>query len=483
MAVLDALGFDVLRTLSVLFRCDTLFNTYCFILLFLPAVLTIYWLLPTGRARLGFLTLSSLVFYGFWDARFIPLLLGSSLLDFLVAKRIVAAGETPARKRWLMVSLAINLGLLAFFKYALFVAENARSLFDLLGVPVEIPGFYIVLPIGISFYTFQTMSYTIDVYRGLVEPTRSFTKYLTYVTMFPQLVAGPIVRYRTLDGQLDTVPRRLPLAGFVLGLSLFIFGLSKKVVLADTIGRSVDPLWADPASLGLATAWFAAVGYTTQLYFDFSGYSDMAIGLGAMLGFAFPVNFRAPHHSLNPSEWWRRWHITLSTFFRDYIYVPLGGNRVDHLLLYRNLMVIMVLSGLWHGSSWNFILFGIYHGLLLIGYQAMRKHWDAWPARAQQALMMLLWVLGLVLFRAPDLDVAGTVYAALLAPTHLAWGGVGFPETFTMVSAFIFTLFAKPLADRTLRPTVPQAIALGGLLLLALAFMGAFSSPFLYYQF
>lgn len=460
--------------------CEALFNSTCFLFAFLPIVLAGYWLVPSRKWKLGWLTLASFVFYGFWDARFVLLLLFASVADYGIALRLDGSSR---RRAWLVFSMVVNLGVLGFFKYAMFTAETARSLFDLVGADVTIPGFSIVLPVGISFYTFQTMSYTIDVYQREIKPTRDFLGYLAFVSMFPQLVAGPIVRYRTMETQLAHLPMRLPAAGLATGVVLFSIGLFKKVGVADTIARRIDPLWADPGALDAVTGWAAALGYTVQLYFDFSGYSDMAIGLGALLGLAIPINFRAPYHSRNPSDFWRRWHISLSTFLRDYLYIPLGGNQKGRGRKLVNLTIVMGLGGLWHGAAWTFVLWGLYHGLLLVFYQSTRSVWDQAPVWVQRTVLMLLVVVGWVIFRAPDLGTAWTVYGAMLhAPTLDAVRGNA--STLVIIAIVLaFALFVKPTAEMRFRLTPWNAAMAAVLFALSVMIIRAVSSPFLYYQF
>jgi alginate O-acetyltransferase complex protein AlgI len=460
--------------------CDALFNTRCFVLGFLPIVLVGYWLIPGRRWKQAWLMVAGFVFYSFWDVRFTFLLLAAAAVDYFVARKLEASQKD--RKAWLVVSILFNLGLLAFFKYAMFVADNARSLQSLLGIPGELPYFSIVLPVGISFFTFKTMSYTIDVYRGEVKATRDFVKYLCFISMFPELVAGPIIRYRDMDQQLDAIPRWPRARFFGVGLTLFAIGLAKKVLVADTIAAEVDPLWADTASLTFAAGWAAAVGYTLQLYFDFSGYSDMALGLAAMLSFRFPINFRAPYQALNPSDFWRRWHISLSSWLRDYLYIPLGGNRKGPGRTMVNLFIVMLLGGLWHGANWTFVIWGAYHGLLLAIYQKTSGGWDAMPKAVQRLLMLFLAIVGWVIFRAPGLGVAAQVYSAMFGLQGLDLEGVGVPLGMGLLAALAFTMLVKPSVEQPLKPTWPRAAAVGALLALSIVWMSR-ESPFLYYQF
>ncbi len=481
MGVLDQ---DAIRFLTGL-GCDALFNTYCFLLVFLPLVVLGTWLVP-ARWRLGWLAAASLAFYGFWDARFIALLVSSAVVDFVVALRIERARlrqEPRTAKHWLWISIAFNLGMLAFWKYAMFFAENAVSLARLVGVDAVPPGWNIVLPVGISFYTFQTLSYAIDVYRGHVDASRDFTAYLAYVTMFPQLVAGPIVRYRFLEGQFQDLPKFVPWNLVAYGVSLFAVGLAKKVLIADTIAGWSDPLWADAAEAGVilstAGAWTAALGYTAQLYFDFSGYSDMAIGLGAMLGFRYPINFDAPYKARDPSDFWRRWHISLSTFLRDYLYIPLGGNRGGVRRTDQNLLIVMLLGGLWHGAAWTFVAWGAYHGLALIIHRHHEDRWARLPVAAQRAGMLLVVVVGWVLFRSPDMATAGSVLTSMFVPVAGA-----IPAGWWFILATLAaTQVLGPTSRAALQPSWIRAFWTALLLVACLAAIGANESPFLYYQF
>lgn len=464
--------------------CDARFNTHLFLFLFLPLTLAGYWAVPNRNWKIVWIAFCSIVFYSLWDMRFVLLLAVAAAVDFVVALRIEAAGEDRRRRKaWLLISIVFTLGLLAFFKYTLFAAANANSVLALAGSDYRMPLPHIVLPVGISFFTFKTLSYTIDVYRGQLPACREPLKYLAFISLFPELVAGPIVRYSTLNEQLDQLPRRLPWDFFATGITLFAIGLFKKAVVADWVAGRIDGYWADPAALNFATGWLAALGYTLQLYFDFSGYSDMAMGLGAMLALRFPINFRAPYQALNPSDFWRRWHISLSTWLRDYLYIPLGGNRNGPSRAKVNLLIVMLLGGLWHGANWTFVVWGGYHGLLLVLYQSMRGGWDAMPKPVQRLVTLFLVVIGWVTFRAPTLEVAGQVYAAMFsvlgAPTLL---GV-LPVLLAFLAILAFTMVATPTGEMRLRFTMPRAVGVAVILLVAIVMVGSGSSPFLYYQF
>jgi alginate O-acetyltransferase complex protein AlgI len=345
-----------------------LFNSYSFVLIFLPLVLLGWWGLRARAHRLVFLTLVSYLFYAWWDFRFVPLMILSTSADY-AAGRAIALSRSASRRTTLLVLLLIfNLGILAVFKYYDFFVGSLEGLARLLGYHPEWPLLQVLLPVGISFYTFNSISYTIDVYRGKLAPARSFLEFSAFVAMFPHLVAGPIVRYADMAKQFEALRARPRPAEWVTGLWMFAIGMAKKVLVADVVARGlVDPLWSQASTLDAAGAWLAALGYTVQIYFDFSGYSDMAVGLALLLGFRFPQNFDSPYQSSSIGEFWRRWHMSLSFWLRDYLYIPLGGSRGSALLVGRNLLLTMLLGGLWHGAAWMFVAWGLYHGAS-VGY-------------------------------------------------------------------------------------------------------------------
>lgn len=333
------------------------FSSLVFLGVFLPAVLLAYNLSRNVTYRNIILVISSLIFYAWGEPMWVLALLFTGCSDYVLGRIIGRYIGTKKASAALAASVIIDVGILAVFKYSGFIAENLNYV---TGGGIPIPAFG--LPIGISFYTFQTLSYTIDTYRGKTPPQKSLLKYLAYLSMFPQLVAGPIVRYVDVAKQLEK--RSVTLESFSAGAMRFAAGLSKKVILANMTGDVAKLLFAEKAlsSLSVGSAWLGILMYTFQIYFDFSGYSDMAIGMGKMLGFDFPENFRYPYISGSVTEFWRRWHISLGSFFRDYVYIPLGGNRRHHI---RNIFVVWFLTGLWHGASWNFIFWGLYYGILL----------------------------------------------------------------------------------------------------------------------
>jgi alginate O-acetyltransferase complex protein AlgI len=414
------------------------FSSSLFLFYFLPVALLLYYASPRRVQHLS-LTALSYFFYGWANPLFVPLLLASTVVDYFCGLAIArqharvdaAAGlapEDPIRFRVgelaaaappprparlaLAVSIFSNLGLLGFFKYFNFAAENFDVLAELIGLPelrLDL-AFRVTLPLGISFYTFQSMSYSWDVYRRRAPAIRNFIDFACYVSMFPQLVAGPIIRFSEVADQLQA--RTHTVTKFARGVAFFCVGLSKKVLLANPCGKIAD-LAFDAGSLQPLEAWYGVTAYAFQIYFDFSGYSDMAIGLGLMLGFVFPKNFDSPYISRSITEFWHRWHISLSTWLRDYLYVPLGGNRAGPMRTYVNLFIVMLLGGLWHGAAWNFVVWGGLHGTLLALERAQGKSalygWLPGPLRVAATFVFVL--ITWVFFRAPDLPSAGRYLA------------------------------------------------------------------------
>ncbi len=465
------------------------FTSHIFIFYFLPLTLAVYYFLPT-RFRNAFLTFVSYLFYGWWKPWFVLLMMASTVVDYFCARTISAPLSSPQRRRTaLITSMVVNLGLLGVFKYSMFGMENLNRLLELVGADA-LGVLQITLPIGISFYTFQTLSYTIDVYRGEAPPVRSFSDFSCFVSLFPQLIAGPIVRYNTVADQL--AERNHTLTRFSSGVALFILGFSKKILLANPMGIVADAAFG-AESLSVLDAWFGVTAYAFQIYFDFSGYSDMAIGLGRMLGFEFPRNFNAPYLADGITDYWRRWHISLSTFLRDYLYIPLGGNRRGSRRTYLNLGVVMLLGGLWHGAAWTFVIWGLYHGLILgferrLGKQSL---YAGLPRPVRVVLTFVLILFSWVLFRSPTITAAGDYFAAmfgqtetglaalliaaeLYTPAHLVLMACCAVVTFQPVQTFGWSVELSWL----------KVLLLGPLFLLAVAemFTQAFN-PFLYFQF
>lgn len=346
-----------------------LFNSYIF-LSFMAVVYALY-LVLRPRQQNAMLLVASYIFYGAWDWRFCSLLLLSTVVDYVVAHRIAASNLAGRRKAWLMGSLVANLGILFGFKYFGFFYDSLVALGAWFGLDLDTLSLRIILPVGISFYTFQTLSYTIDVYRGQIRPARSLADFALYVAFFPQLVAGPIERSSSLLPQIEGA-RRVTLAGFREGSWLVLLGYYKKVVLADNVAPYVNLVFGDPATASGLAIPIAVLAFAIQIYGDFSGYTDIARGISRWMGFDLMENFRRPYFALSPKQFWQRWHISLSTWLRDYLYLPLGGNRSGAGRTYFNLMATMVLGGLWHGAAWNFLLWGFYQGLLLVVYRVLR---------------------------------------------------------------------------------------------------------------
>jgi alginate O-acetyltransferase complex protein AlgI len=492
------------------------FSTTIFLFLFLPLFLAVYYALPL-RLRNAWVLLASWAFYGWWRVDFLGLLVLTSLWTYgfgrAIARRSSADLSIPAdpqpgraqARRALAAGVILNLGVLGYFKYFNFGVESLNAL---LGAGF-LTAWKVVLPIGISFYVFQAISYLVDVYRGDAPPAESFLDFAAYIALFPQLIAGPILRYKDLAAQLRG--RRHTVDLFSEGAVRFMIGFCKKVLIADTVA----PLAA--AAFGLARpsfadAWLGALAYTVQIYFDFSGYSDMAIGLGRMIGFRFMENFNMPYISKSITEFWRRWHISLSTWLRDYLYIPLGGNRRGTRRTYLNLMLVMLLGGLWHGAAWTFVLWGLWHGLLLAAERRFAarpglRRLDgggpdrpgADPARGPLAVAstMLLVVAGWVMFRSPDVGHAAAMYAGMIGLHGLAASdALSWQLSRAAVAALAIGLaliYLAPLASRRRRRAslpLPAAqpyaagLAVVPLFLLGIVKLSAESfSPFLYFKF
>ena len=336
------------------------FSSIVFLYIFLPIMLLLYFIVPS-KFKNAIMILASLVFFAWGEIRYIFIMLVLAVMDFICGKQITKYQDNKKKKIFfLMINVVVNLGILFFFKYADFIITNINNL-----TRFSIPLLNIPLPIGVSFNTFQSLSYVIDVYRGTVKCEKSFYNYLTYTTLFPQIIAGPIVRYETVDEELET--KNISLDNFSAGMKRFIIGLGKKVLIANSVGA----LWntieiGNYSELSMLFAWIGIISFALQIYFDFSGYSDMAIGLAQIFGMKFDENFNYPYISKSITEFWRRWHITLRSWFRDYVYIPLGGNRRGFAIQIRNILIVWFLTGAWHGASWNFILWGLYFGIILI---------------------------------------------------------------------------------------------------------------------
>ncbi len=444
------------------------FSSHFFIFVFLPLVLVAYYVCPKWLKH-PLLTVFSYLFYGWSNPLFVVLMFISTIIDY-TAGRVIAAGDprnmqsddyfalveggtrSRGQKIALISSIVSNLSLLGFFKYYNFGIENIARLFKAIGFEGLSSGhfFHVVLPLGISFYTFQSMSYAIDVYRGHARPLRSFPDFACYIALFPQLVAGPIIRYQDVADQL--FERSHTAAKFARGMAFFSLGLSKKVLLANPCGRIADTVY-ESAVRSTADAWSGMLAYSMQIYFDFSAYSDMAVGLGLMFGFVFIKNFDSPYRSLSVTEFWQRWHISLSTWLRDYLYIPLGGNRSGNARTYVNLMMVMLLGGLWHGASWNFVIWGGSHGLWLV----MERLWSRRSLPAPPHWLRLpLTFLGVSLlwipFRSPDLACCVAFFGDLIpdlsqlgAASSLTGAAINSPYLLgSLLLALIIAFFGIP---------------------------------------
>ncbi len=459
------------------------FASTIFLYCFFPLFLGLYYLTP-GRGKSLVIALASYVFYGWWRPDFVILMLISTVVDYSCGKGILRdRGRGAQVSPGFVLSLVVNLGLLAYFKYANFGIDTLNAVL----APFELGPMgwaEVVLPVGISFYTFQTLSYTVDVYRGKAPPVQSFMDFMCYVAMFPQLVAGPIVRYNTIAEQL--AERTHTIGKFSRGVLFFQAGLAKKVLVADILGSLADRAFAAEA-LTTADAWIGILAYTFQIYFDFSGYSDMAIGLGLMMGFRLPVNFNQPYRSVSITDFWRRWHISLSAFLRDYLYIPLGGNKKGPIRTYVNLATTMLLGGLWHGANWTFIAWGAYQGFWLIVERLAGKRslYGRVPVPVQMGLTFIIVIFGWVLFRAETLGDA-VRYAAVMLGAGEVGPGLGVEPIHLIAGlAAAIIVWRVPTTQEVITRAAPLVcLALQPAFLLALAHVHyADHVPFLYFQF
>lgn len=400
------------------------FSSTIFLCVYLPLVLLGYYICPK-KGRNLFLLIASLVFYAWGEPKYVFLMIFSILVNYIFGRLMDKHRENKKRlKLMLVLSVVIDIGLLSVFKYTDFIITNVNAIFganfDLLNI---------ALPIGISFYTFQAMSYTIDVYRNDVRVQKNLIDFGMYITMFPQLIAGPIVRYADVQDQL--AERSVTTADFSEGVMRFVVGLGKKVLLANQMGAVWSEIYALGGDVSALMAWTGAIAYTFQIYFDFSGYSDMAIGLGRMFGFKFPENFRYPYQSVSITDFWRRWHITLSTWFKEYLYIPLGGNRRGLTRQALNLLIVWSLTGFWHGAGWNFVLWGLYYFVILfIEKLFLLKALDKLPKFFRHVYALLLIIIGWVIFASDDVSVLLPFLGSMFG----ANGAVGGMDVYTLLT-------------------------------------------------
>jgi alginate O-acetyltransferase complex protein AlgI len=455
---------------------------------FFIIVFAVHWLLRRDNYRKYWLLAASYLFYAAWDARFLSLIVMSTAVDFVAASQMQSTRDPRIRKRWLILSLFVNLGMLAVFKYCNFFVDTAIDLADQFGWTGTQRSFELILPVGISFFTFQTLSYTIDVYRRQLEPINDPVDFALFVAFFPQLVAGPIVRARDFLPQL-TQRRVWGDVNLKVALTMFLLGYIKKACISDNLSGLIDPVFANPSSFEWLALFGATLGYAVQIYCDFSGYSDMAIATAALLGYTLSENFRFPYFAIGMQDFWRRWHISLSTWLRDYLYIPLGGNQGTRLRRTISLLITMTLGGLWHGAAWSFLLWGAIHGIALVvahnrpAVFSPRRPIGLFAAGlATFVFVSLLWIV----FRVPELDKAWLMIWSLLtgnSPGNARMGS--YLWTFLAIFAISHT-FANRHAPSSLVEKLPDPVfwlVLGAGTALALSFANQNVTPFIYFQF
>jgi len=484
------------------------FSSHIFLFYFLPLMLALYYAWPNPRYRLGLLAVASYCFYAWSNPPWALIMFASTIIDYFCGLGLIRMSglKKEADGRWpvistatprtrgmltiVILSISANMALLAFFKYYNFTEENLNRVAEALGGRDWLPILNVVLPVGVSFYTFKSMSYCIDVYRGEAPPMSNFIDFNAFEAMFPDLVAGPIIRYGAIAAQMRN--RTLSAEKFARGAAFFACGMAKKILIANPMGHLADTAFA---AHGLHTfdAWVGVVGYAFQIYFDFSGYSDMAIGLGLMLGFLFINNFDAPYRAASITEFWRRWHISLSTWLRDYLYISLGGNRLGEVRTYLNLMVVMLLGGLWHGASWNFVIWGGIQGVMLAfeRWQGKESIYRRLPHALRVAITFGIVCIAWVFFRATTLPAAGRYVNALFGggdggiASDLLRGSLYTPYHLLVLAIAAALVWGAPQTWQFTRHlTWPRAAFCFGLLLASVTVMWTqTSNPFLYFQF
>jgi len=468
------------------------FSGITYLVYFLPVFILLYHLVP-HKFKNAVILIASIIFYSWGGPKFIFVILGTTFLDFLLVNTMQKQKTQKAKRTYLVVSLCLNLGLLFYFKYCNFFIENINGLFG-----TEISWIKVVLPIGISFYTFESLTYVIDVYRGVHKPLKNVWHYQTYILLFPKLIAGPIVRYHDIADQITDREKNYTAEIKLSGFLIFCLGLAKKTIIANTLGMQADAVFKLPAEqVDTAAAWTGALAYTFQIYFDFSGYSDMAIGLGKIMGFKLPENFNNPYISGSITEFWRRWHITLGTWMRNYLYIPLGGNKGSASKLYRNLIIVFLFSGLWHGASWNFVLWGAYHGLFLVLERLfLGKVFERLGKFIAIPVTFLIVITGWVLFRNEDLGYAMHVIRQMYSFEFFHGKFVLNNDfVFMAIVAALISFFAvfsrtKQLQDKiygeSFSPSSKWALVFCGIALyyISLSYVSALNfNPFIYFRF
>ena len=473
-----------------------LFCSQTFVLFFM-AVFAIYWLTPSRDLRVGILLLASLIFYGTWSTTLVGVVVGTATIDFMLAHGIRRQRTNRGQRLLLILSIVMNLSVLCYFKYVNFFLESLTELAHKLGEERSLPILSVIAPLGISFYTFEAICYMVDVYRGKIEPERRLDHFLLFILFFPHLIAGPIVRAADFLPQVRK-PKRWNWARMNLGLQLVVLGVVKKMVFADRMAMFADPVFADPLAYKTSALWMASIAYLVQVYCDFSGYSDMALGTAHMLGYRLCLNFNLPYIAENPAEFWRRWHISLSTWLRDYVFYPLGGSRHGELRTSLNLLIVFTLCGLWHGAAWRFVMWGFLTGVWMAlhrGFRAICKNRPTLDNLLQTSVGTLfrivctltIFTLTLTIFRSPTLTEGFTMLRRLIAKVDGSRVQLK-PESFVVLLGLFIVAHMAAINERYRRiwDTLPATVR--GLLL-ALAFtLGLFLSPdsgsaFIYFQF
>jgi alginate O-acetyltransferase complex protein AlgI len=468
-------------------------------LVFFVLIFSLYWAIPSRRFRVWLLLGASFYFYASWNKWLAFLICVTSTLDYLVGIGLDASRSRHARRTLLFVSVASNLGLLIYFKYANFFLESFQHAFQAFGISRSLPVLEVILPVGISFYTFEAINYTVDVYRRKTKAETSLPNFLLFITFFPHLVAGPIVRASDFLPQIRR-DKHWDWARLRLGLEFFAMGLVKKLVIADRMALYADPVFSQPELYSSATIWLAVIAYAIQIYCDFSGYTDMALGSAHMLGYKLAQNFNMPYIATNISEFWRRWHISLSSWLRDYLFIPLGGSRGTEWQTSRNLMLTMILGGLWHGASWTFVIWGVFHGLLLVVHRGFRRFAETCPpvkalvatkpaAVCCGVLTFVCVCIGWVFFRSQTLAAASVMLKRMLLPQ----GGDDLPlDAFPLLATIEFVIlchaavatgFWKKLLGRTTPPAWGLGYSLTVAVVIAQATLLGSQNPFIYFQF
>lgn len=471
-----------------------LFNSFKFLFFFLPVVLFISYRLR-GQKLLGWLVFASLVFYSYaGHAWFVLPMLFTSSMDFFLARQMERSQEKN-KKALLVLSLLLNLSLLGWFKYSGMMLRSVQALSQMLGHPISLEWYdalHVILPSGISFYTFQTMAYMLDVYSGNCEAEKKYLRYLCFIAFFPHLIAGPITRHHQLIPQLESIEKTGPRPRWEAGLFLFTVGLAKKVLIADRIGTFLDPILSDMHGMEFLTGWLTMVSYGMQLYFDFSGYSDMAIGLGRLFGVELPQNFNRPFTTKNPADYWKRWHITLSSWLTTYLYTAIamtgGESRTARWRPHVNIIATMFVAGIWHGANWTFAVYGLYHGVLIASYHLLKKRWNKWNASFQVFLNFVLVTLSWVFFRSSGFAQVSDWFKSAfgfhgLRPSVLLVPNTQYLLVYTALAlVIVFKLPSASLYEKYEKLPAKMQAGLGAMASVTLLLMN-YSSKFLYYQF